>query len=76
MNESTDIQEVYKLVEHIEEELHVVRRLLEQLQPAGEVPSPEPRHRFSLYGIFPPSNATWEDFQAAKRSWRKDMTDI
>ncbi len=72
---TTDLQMMLDALQTIEGAVVTLRRLIEQLQ---ERPSTEPEEPslFSLYGIFAPTEVTWQDFQEAKRGWLKEIQEI
>jgi hypothetical protein len=65
-----DPEHVIELIEHIEADIAELKRALGvdskpiNKRQKGKTPR-------SLYGIFPKSETTWEDFRAARRSWSR-----
>jgi len=71
----TDLQVMLETLQTIERAAATLRRLIEQLQERPPTESEEPS-LFSLYGIFAPTEVTWQDFQEAKRGWLKEIQEI
>ncbi len=70
MARQNDQEHVLELIEHIEADIVELKRALTaesrpmNKRQKGRLPRP-------LYGIFPKSTASWNDFSAARRSWSR-----
>lgn len=66
---AADIESMLVTIQNIEQSLRALKQALEHLR-AATMPGAE-RKTFSLYGVFAPTDVTWEDFQEAKQAWLK-----
>ncbi len=77
MAQPQDWARVYDLIEQMERDLTLLKRALPPHARKRRKTIPSKRKpRRSLYGVFPPSNATLADFRAARKSWSRDLNDV
>ena len=72
---ATDLQAMYNAVQSTENALLALKQMLTQLQTPATAEAKK-QNTFSLYGVFAPSDVTWQDFQETKHTWLKGIEDI
>lgn len=71
-----DWKKVNRLIEQLERDLNRLKRAVPVSSRAPRGKTPARKKTKSLYGMFPPSDTTWEDFRMARASWSRRLDDL
>jgi hypothetical protein len=71
-----DWKKVQRLIEQLERDLNRLKRAVPKSSRAPRAKPTTRKKAKSLYGMFPPSDTTWEDFRMARASWSRRLDDL
>jgi|GEM_PF-4630673 hypothetical protein len=69
-------EKVNRLIEQLERDLVRLKRAIPASSRAPRAKNSARKKIKSLYGMFPPSDTTWEDFRMARASWSRRLDDL
>jgi len=78
MAQETTLEQLYEMVEQIESRIKMLKQALDTYARQNGKRKARTKRRVmkSLYGIFPRSDVTWEDFREARHSWARSLRNI